>query len=236
MGNGDFGYRPPRFRLMNEQLHLDPEITRTIQEIEARMAARQMVNQFLQPNWQLLMPTWQSILARPNALTLPAAPQPAPAMTYVPGAGPATPRAGELGDVTRAVYQLPAVQHLVTQAHDEGLHQLRILRGEWERATPTDRAVMVTMTGLVVGSSLTIILANQQTRSMAFDLVKGHDIPIPGVDGLSFQILDRGGSVTAPLGVPGLSGSARLQLPSAARPDYEITVNFDVMEFIRSQR
>ena len=66
MGNGDFGYRPPRFRLMNEQLHLDPEITRTIQEIEARMAARQMVNQFLQPDWQLLMPTWQSILARPN--------------------------------------------------------------------------------------------------------------------------------------------------------------------------
>jgi hypothetical protein len=235
MGNGDFGYRPPRFRLMNDQLHLDPEITRIIQDIEARMAARQMVNQFLQPNWQLLMPTWQSIVVRPNALTFPSAPQ-TPAMDYVPGQGPATVRAGELGDVTGAIYRLPAVQRLVLQAHDEGMHQLRILRGEWERATPTDRAVMVTMTGIVVGSSLTIIFANQPTRDMAFNLVKGHDIPIPGVDGLSFQILDRGGSITAPLGVPGLSGSARLQFPSAARTDYEVTITFDVMEFIRSQR
>jgi hypothetical protein len=234
MGPGDFGYRPPRFRLMNEELHLDPEVTRMIQEIEARMAARQLVNQFLQPDWQLLLPTWQSIVAQPN--TFAPAPQPTPTMGYVPGAGPSTPRAGELGDVTSAIYRLPAVQHLVLQAHDEGLRQLRLLRGEWERATPADRAVMVTMTGIVVGSSLTIILANQQTRSMAFDLVKGRQISIPGVDGLSFQILDRGGSVTAPLGIPGLSGTARLQVPSAARPDYEVTVNFDVMEFVRSQR
>jgi hypothetical protein len=234
MGPGDYGYRPPRFRLMNEELHLDPEVTRIIQDIEARMAARQLVNQFLQPNWQLLLPTWQSIVAQPNAFG--PTPRPAPTMDYVPGAGPSTPRAGELGDVTSAVYRLPVVQHLVLQAHDEGLRQLRLLRGEWERATPADRAVMVTMTGIVVGSSLTIILANQQTRSMAFDLVKGRQISIPGVDGLSFQILDRGGSVTAPLGVPGLSGTARLQVPSAARPDYEVTVTFDVMEFIRSQR
>jgi hypothetical protein len=234
MGPGDYGYRPPRFRLMNEQLHLDPEVTRIIQDIEARMAARQLVNQFLQPNWQLLLPTWQSILVQPNVFA--PTPQRTPTMDYVPGAGPSTPRPGELGDVTSAIYRLPAVQRLVLQAHDEGLHQLRLLRGEWERATPTDRAVMVTMTGVVVGSSLTIILANQQTRNMAFDLVKGRDISVPGVDGLSFQILDRGGSVTAPLGVPGLSGTARLQFPSAARPDYEVTVTFDVMEFVRSQR
>ncbi len=234
MGPGDYGYRPPRFRLMNEELHLDPEVTRIIQDIEARMAARQLVNQFLQPNWQLLLPTWQSIVAQPNAFA--PTPQPAPTMDYVPGAGPSTPRAGELGDVTSAVYRLSVVQHLVLQAHDEGLRQLRLLRGEWERATPADRAVMVTMTGIVVGSSLTIILANQQTRNMAFDLVKGRQISIPGVDGLSFQILDRGGSITAPLGVPGLSGTARLQVPSSARPDYEVTVTFDVMEFIRSQR
>ena len=91
------------------------------------------------------------------------------------------------------------------------------------------------MSSVVVGSSLTIILANQQTRVMAFDLLKGRDIPVPGVDGLSFQLLDRGGAVTAPLGVPGLSGHARLQFPTQ-RPDFEVTVNFDVMEFIRSQR
>ncbi len=93
---------------------------------------------------------------------------------------------------------------------------------------------MVTMTGIVLGSTIGIILANQPTRQAAFDLIKGRDIPIPGVDGLSFQILDRGGSVTVPLGVPGLSGTARLQFPGAPNdPNYSVMVNFDVMEFLR---
>lgn len=228
MGFGDFRNRP-RFRLLDEQLHLDPEITRMIQEIEARMAARQMVNLFLQPNWQLMTPLWQTWLTQPNL-----APQRPSTMQYVPGAGPATPRAGEIGDVTSALYKLPAVQQVVLRAHDEGLRQLRVLR-EWDRGSTADRAVMVTMSSLVLGSSLTIILANQQTRSMAFDLIKGRDIPIPLVQGLSFQVLDRGGAVTTPLGIPGLTGSGRLQFPTV-RPDFEVTVTFDVMEFIRSQR
>jgi hypothetical protein len=228
MGFGDFQNRP-RFRLLDGELRLDPEIARMIQEIEARMAARQMVNLFLQPNWQLMTPLWQTWLTQPSL-----APQ-RPSTQSVRGAGPATPRAGEVGDVTRAVYQLPAVQGVVLQAHDEGLRQLRVLRGEWDRGSTADRAVMVTMSSLVVGSSLAIILANQQTRNMAFDLIKGRDIPIPLVKGLSFQILDRGGAVTTPLGVPGLTGSARLQFPTV-RPDFEVTVTFDVMEFVRSQR
>ena len=64
---------------------------------------------------------------------------------------------------------------------------------------------------------------------------RGHDLSVPGVDGLSFKILDRGGAVTAPLGVPGLSGSARLQLPNSAALGYEATITFDVMEFIKSR-
>ena len=234
MGNDEFGYRPPRIRLLDEELHLDPDIVRMIQEIEGRMAARQLITQWLRPNWQLLAPTWQSMLTQPNLF--PATPQRPSTPQYVPGAGPATPRAGELSDITHAVYQLPAVQRLVSQAHDEGLRQLRLLRTEWDSSTPADRAVAITMTTLVVGSSITIIVANQQTRQMAFDLIKGRDIPIPGVDGLSFQILERGGSVTTPLGVPGLSGSARLQVPASGRPDCEFTVKFDVMEFLRSQQ
>jgi hypothetical protein len=88
----------------------------------------------------------------------------------------------------------------------------------------------------VVGSSIGIILANQPTRQAAFDFIKGRDIPIPGVDGLSFQILDRGGSITAPLGVPGLSGTARLQFPGdPTHPNYNVMINFDVLEFLRSR-
>jgi hypothetical protein len=120
--------------------------------------------------------------------------------------------------------------------HDEGQQRLRLLRSEWDRASTGDRVVMVSMTSLVLGSSVAIVLANRETRQLAFDLIKGHDISVPGVDGLSFQILDRGGSVTAPLGVPGLTGTARLQIPGGPLPDYEIRVNFDVMEFVRSQQ
>lgn len=95
---------------------------------------------------------------------------------------------------------------------------------------------MITMTSLVAGSSVGIIIANRPTRPTAFDLIKGRNIPIPGVDGLSFQVLDRGGAVTAPLGVPGLSGSARLQFPGApSHPDYNIMINLDALEFLRSR-
>ena len=56
------------------------------------------------------------------------------------------------------------------------------------------------------------------------------------LDGLSFQIPDRGGAITAPLGVPGLSGSARLQFPGApSHPDYNVMINPDVLEFLRSR-
>jgi hypothetical protein len=233
MGGTGFGYRPARVRLLDEQLHLDPDIVRIIEEIDAKMAARQMINNWLQPNWLALMTSYQSLLSRPSPL-LPTPPR-APSPQYTPGTGPATPRPGELGDVIGAVYQLPAVQRIVIQAHDEGHRQVRLLRKEWDEASTGDRVAMVTMTTLVGGSAIGIVLGNQQTRSMAFDLVKGHDIPVPLVDGLSFKLLDRGGGITAPLGVPGLSGSARLQFPAAARPDYEVTVTFDVMEFIHAQ-
>jgi hypothetical protein len=152
---------------------------------------------------------------------------------FTPGAGPSTPRPGELSDVTSAIYQLPPVQSLVERAHDEGLRQLRLLRAEWNRASPGDRTAMVSMAGIVLASSVGIIVANQPTRQAAFDLIKGRDIPIPGVDGLSFQILDRGGSVTVPLG-HGFSGTARLQFPGVPNdPNYGVMINLDVLELLR---
>ena len=228
MDSSGFGYRPRRVRLLDQQLHLDPDIQRMAQELEMQMAARQIVGLWLRPDWSALLPAWQTIMSQP--LPGPAAPM------FTPGAGPATARAGDFSDVTGAVYQLPAVQRLVEQAHDEGLRRLRLLRAEWNRASPGERAVMVTMTSLVAGSSVGIIIANRPTRQTAFDLIKGRNIPIPGVDGLSFQVLDRGGAVTAPLGVPGLSGTARLQFPgSPSRPDYNVMINLDVLEFLRSR-
>jgi hypothetical protein len=234
---GDFGYQPSHIRLLDQHLTLDPDIVRMMGEIEAQMTARSIISDMLQPNWRLLLPDFQSIISTSasDVFRTPTPSQPASAWTATPGAGPATPRAGELSDVTGALYKLPAVQRLVGLAHDEGLRQLRVLRSEWDNSSTGNRVAMVTMSALVAGGIIAPIIANQQTRDLAFGLIKGRDIPVPGVDGLSFQILDRGGAVTTPLGVPGLTGSARLQFPNSSLPNYEVMINFDVMQFVRSR-
>jgi hypothetical protein len=236
MGDFNFGYRPPQIRLLDQQLTLDPDIVRMMGEIEAQMAARRMIQEMLQPNWSLLLPHWESILNTPSSDIF-RTPPPAPTSIWTSprGAGPATPRPGELSDVTRALYQLPIVQRLTTQAHDEGMRQLRLLRTEWDTASTGERVAMVSMATVFAGSLITPIIANQQTRDLAFGLIKDKDIPVPGVDGLSFRLMDRGAGVTTPLGVPGLSGSAQMQFPNSSSPNYEFKINFDVMEFVRSR-
>lgn len=234
---GDFGYRPRNIRLLDQQLTLDPEIITMMGEIEAQMAARTILADMQRPNWNLLLPDFQAIVNKPASdIFRTPTPTPAPSIWSAPrGAGPATTKPGELSDVTRALYQLPAVQRLVGLAHDDGLRQLRLLRSEWDNSSTGNRVAMVTMATVFAGALITPIVANQQTRDLAFGLIKGRDIPIPGIDGLSFKILDNGAGVTTPLGVPGLSASARLQLPHSAAPNYEATINFDVMAFIRSR-
>ena len=234
---GEFGYQPKRINLMSGRLTLDPDIIAMMSKLEAEMATRRILADMLQPKWRLVLPSFQSMLSSPppGLFTTPAPPPGVPT-PYPNLSGSATPpRAGELSDVTGAIYKLPAVQRLVTQAHDEGLRQVRVLKREWETAPVSEKVVMVTMTTLVVGAFITPIVANQKTRDLAFGFIKGRDLSVPGVDGLSFKILDRGGAITAPLGVPGLSGSARLQLPNSNAPSYEATITFDVMEFIKSR-
>jgi hypothetical protein len=232
---GEFGYKPKNISLLDAKLTLDPETIRIMEDIEAQMAARRILSDILNPNWSLLMPDFQSILASPSndIFKAPAIPGAPPA--FKPGAGPDKPRAGELSDITKALYQLPAVQGLMTRAHDEGLHHVRLLKKEWDTAPTVDRVIMVSMATVFAGSLITPIVANQQTRDLAFGLIKGKDIPIPGVDGLSFKILDSGGGIKAPLGVPGLTGSAQMQFPHSGAPNYEFNVSFDVIAFIKSR-
>ena len=212
MDSSGFGYRPPRFHLLDQELHLDPDIQRMARELETRMAPRQIVGLWLRPDFSL--PAWQTIMSQP--LPSPAGP------LFTPGAGPSTPRPGDFSDVISAIYQLPPVQGLVEQAHDEGLRQLRLLRAEWNRASSGERTVMVTMTSIVVGSSIGIILGNQPTRHTVFDLIKGLDIPVPFVKPLKFRI--------------DLSGSARPQSPGASsHPDYNVMIKLDVLELLRSR-
>jgi hypothetical protein len=240
-----YGYRPPRTFFPEMQLKLDPKIEQMLLE----MQARQIVQQWLQPNFLQLEPMWNKFLldyrtwqqqmqaspTPPGLFTKP--PPPAPSLwNFKPGAGPATPRPGEMSDVFKAVYKLPVVQKLVEQAHDEGMRQLRVLRNEWNNAGTGDRIIMVTVPGIVVGSMVTMIVANQPTRKLAFDLLKDKDIPIPGVDGLSFVLKDRGVGATVPLGVQGLSATGHFAAPSDKPLDYGVTINFDLMEHLRKKK
>ena len=233
---GDFGYKPKNIRLLDAQLTLDPETIRIMGEIEAEMATRQILLNILSPNWSLVLPNFQSILntSSKDIFKTPAL-TPSPSQWSKPGAGPEVPRAGELSDVTKALYQLPAVQGIMTRAHDEGLRQVRLLQSDWDNASTPDKVIMVSMATVFAGSLITPIVANQKTRDLAFGLIKGKDIPVPGIDGLSFKLLDSGGGITTPLGVPGLSGSAQMQFPHSGAPSYEFSVSFDVMEFIKSR-
>lgn len=233
---GDFGYKPQNIRLMDTKLTLDPDIVRMMGELEAQMAARRILMDILNPNWSLVLPDFQSILNTPSKdLFKSPAPTPPPSQWSKPGAGPDKPRPGDLSDVTKALYQLPAVQGLMTRAHDEGLRQVRLLKTEWDTAPVSDKVIMVSMATVFAGSLITPIVANQKTRLLAFDLIKGRDIPVPGIDGLSFKVLDKGLGVTTPLGVPGLSASTQFQVPNTGSPSYEFKVNFDVMAFIKSR-
>ena len=156
----DFPYQPMRPRLLDGKLTLDPDIAAKIAEIEADMNARRIIDAMLRPNWKLLLPDFQSIIMTPpSAFSPPSTPSPPPGVPipYPNAAGPATPRAGELSDVTGAIYKLPAVQNIVTRAHDEGLRQLRVLRNEWQNAPASERAVMVTMSVIVAAPCVLVI-------------------------------------------------------------------------------
>ena len=63
MGEFEFGYRPRPIRLLDQQLTLDPEIVRMMAEIEARMAANRMIEEMLRPDWRLMLPNFDSIIA-----------------------------------------------------------------------------------------------------------------------------------------------------------------------------
>ncbi|MBI1218386.1 MAG: hypothetical protein GC186_07540 [Rhodobacteraceae bacterium] len=227
---------PPRFKLMDTTLHLDPDIEASIALLQAQMAARQGINLWLSPNFHTIAPLLMlqlSEMPSPSALApwtlTPGSGAPTPPWTL--NAGPLVPRAGDVSDALRAVYKVPAMQSLVTQVHDEALRQLKNLETNWKEGSAGDKAVMVSMSTVVLGGMLTPILANQRTRTLAFDLIKGHDIPVPGVDGLSFKILDHGAGVKTPLGVPGLSGEASLN-----GRDYEFKVELDVIELLKSRK
>jgi hypothetical protein len=167
------GLRPDRFRLGDFRLRLDPEIAAYIQALQVR----------------ILMPSWRS-LQQEDLLRLP---PPSPARGAGPlvprGPGPQTPRPGEVADVMEALWKVPAVN----QARDRLLGDLRLrLQRDWRQATPAERALAITTISTMSGMALAGVLSNDAARTSAFEFIVDRDLPVPGVDGLTFKLKKRG--------------------------------------------
>ncbi|MFZ5601421.1 MAG: hypothetical protein ACOY7J_03125 [Pseudomonadota bacterium] len=164
----------PRFSLGDFRLHLDPEIEAQIELIQ-RGRLRGIM---LQPNWSQFQ---KSDLDRMLQQPLPPAPPPA----FPRGAGPATPRAAQVGDLLGAVWRLPFMQQAATRLADDAS---RRFQRDWGQATTGERALVITQAIVVGGGALTGVLTNSPTRVQVLNFLSGKDIPVPGLPGLSVQL------------------------------------------------
>jgi hypothetical protein len=227
----DFSLRTPQRRgpsLGVPELRLDPDIQAQIAALRPVLRTPDFRRRILQPDWHRLQ---QSELDRMLARPLP---EPSPPL--VPrGAGPATPRVAEMGDLLNAIWAIPDVQAAGNRVLS--LAQESVERG-WRHASRTDRRILVG-TGIVMGgATLTAIIGNRQTRQSALELLEQiGEIPVPGVDGLRFSLNPRGGTISLEdAGVPGLN--IRLGATTTTRPnhplDAEGMITFDIAEYLRS--
>jgi hypothetical protein len=235
MGASPFGWQRPRFRLLDEELHLDPEIEAQIRALQAEIEGGRFQRILLRPDFAQFSQSHLSWMLRQ--------PAPAPRPPLVPaGQGPATPRPAQMADLGKAVWAVPALRQAVTQLGEEATRDFR--RG-WNRAGTGERTAIVTTGLLITGGALAGALANDQSRVDLLTFVDGKNIPVPGVDGLSFRVTRRGsgvsgGGVTAPLGVPGLSLRGNFNAGEGDRwlrgAQYDVFLAFDVMQYLRSRR
>lgn len=229
----EFGYRPTHIRLLDQKLTLDPQIQATLAEINARMAARDWLDKVMNPRWVLSEDFFRGLsIAPPNPLTMKLPKPGGPAWT--PGAGPATPRPGEMSDLTGALYQLPIVQELAKRAQEQAMRDLKGLERDWNAASGWGKFGMITMGAVVGGGMVAPILANKPTRLIAFDLIKDKDIPVPLLPGYSFRIMESGGGVKLPLGNKAVVLDSHLQVPGNAPVNFGVTVNVDLAELVKA--
>ena len=238
----DIGYRPPRKNPFDGKLGFDPAVTARTKEMSRRLAAGKLVQGVTAPRWRLMKPTFQSMLTQPSPGAFRgSSPSVFPALTEpVPVKAPWTPdgdapHAGDLSDVAAAIFALPAVQELARKAAEKGLDDMDAAWRDWLEAPPLKKTGTVALATLVLGGAIYPIISNQKRRDIAFGLIKDQEIPVPGVEGMTFTILDHGGGLSAPLGVPGLSGGGELEFENSKVTSYKVTIKFDLGEFHKAR-
>jgi hypothetical protein len=144
------------------------------------------------------------------------------------GTGPAQTRAGTAGDVLNAIWAIPQVRRAGERTMDDAA---RTARRGWRRSSTGERVFFISHSAVLLGGGLAAIMADNEARPFVLGLLSGIDIPVPGVDGLSFRVNPQGGGVTVPLSfwVEGLSVSGDGSLDG----NWTGRFMFDVMAFSR---
>jgi len=207
----------------NYQLQIDPAVAAMILALRTGPPRPQLRQLFLQPPWRSLQ---QDHLNR--LLTRP--PTPGQVSLIPRGAGPSTPRAGEVADLMQALQATPPLR----QAADRLLDEVSLsLQREWRQATPAQKAMLVSTTGVMSGMLLAGILANNSAREQAFDFIVDRDLPVPGVAGLSVQLKPRGARIQAgDIAGSGVSVQAAGQRNTAGQVDYEVMMTMDLAPYL----
>lgn len=99
------------------------------------------------------------------------------------GAGPETPGPASIGDLLKAVLQVPAVQSGVATLRTQAEGRLR---SDWSGLSGGERALVITHSVVLAGGALAGIATNAEARQFVLNQVQGKTIPIPGTP-MTFQ-------------------------------------------------
>jgi hypothetical protein len=173
-----------RYRLGGDtSLHLDPQFQVMMQQVQQQVNPATVRTGLDQVNLQL--PT--------SSITTPETPNPfaIPATTTADSSSapttdePTTPRAGNPGDIIRAVLRMPqidaAVTSLQTQVGDR-------ITQDWQRLNTGERIATVSTLVAIGGGALAGIISDPSARRFALDQLNGRAIPVPYLNWLHLEI------------------------------------------------
>ncbi len=222
----DFQLRTPGLRLPratapslgNFQLQLNPVLAAEFRAMRAGQPTPSLRNLFLQPNWrQMRQEDLNRVLRQP--------PPAARAPLVPPGPVPDDPPVEVGAALLAAIWAVPTVQGAVNRLLDD-------VQRDFGRLSPGQTVVFATQAALILGGVATGINLQRDAPGMPLSLIVGQSIPVPGVNGLSFQILHRGGQ----LSLSDIGGSGVSVEGSAASVDDrfrgEITITLDLHQII----
>lgn len=160
-----------RFR-SDPSLQLDPEILRIQNLLDPFNIRASLLQLDLDTILDYEPPPW---------LTAPAAPEEEPLVPR--GAGPETPRAGNPGDILRAVAAVPAVDAALTRLKTEAIGRVR---RDWRSLSTGEAAGVITHGVVIGGGALAGVLSDPEARRFALDLLQDRELPA-GIPGLTWR-------------------------------------------------